>query len=360
MNTVIQLIKSSFRQLLRDKTAMFFTFAFPIVFMVIFGLIFSGSENYKADIGFAGDTGIPEIKAVEQAFKGVPAFVVSDGNLDELMAKLKRGDLAAVISVPEDTSISALSTEPVVIKIICDPSNTTTTQVVLPIAQQVIEQIDRQVSNRPSVISMEVQSIQAHNMRAIDYLVPGIIAMSLLSTGLFCAMPIIQQRAKKILKRWSVTPIQRSSIIYSQVIFRVVLALLQTAILIILASAVFGVNMLGNWFELAGIILLGTLMLISVGYVIASFVRTEEGAMPVIQLVQFPMMFLSGIFFPVSSMPAFMKPVLQAMPLSYLGDALRQVMVQGTPMHAISLDVAVIGGVLIVCMAISIRFFRWE
>ena len=359
MKTVIQLIKSSFRQLLRDKTALFFTFAFPVVFMVIFGLIFSGSENYKANIGFAGDENSPAVKAIEQGFKAVPNFVIKEGTVDDLTAQLKKGELSAVISVPDVADISAAA-GPMIIKVYCDPSDTNTMQVVLPIAQQVIGQIDQKISNHPAIIQMETQSIQAHQLRAIDYLVPGIIAMSLLSTGLFCAMPIIQQRAKKILKRWSVTPIQRSSIIYSQVIFRVVLALLQTAILIGLASAVFGVHMLGNWLELAGIIVLGTLMLISLGYVIASFVRTEEGAMPVIQLVQFPMMFLSGIFFPVSTMPAFMKPVLQAMPLSYLGDALRQVMVQGTPMHAIALDVAVIGGVLVVCMAVSIRFFRWE
>ncbi len=82
--------------------------------------------------------------------------------------------------------------------------------------------------------------------------------------------------------------------------------------------------------------------------------------MPVLQLVQFPMMFLSGIFFPLSMMPSFMKPVTSAMPLTYLGDALRQVMVNGTAFVPLSVDIAVLTGWLVACLAISARFFRWQ
>jgi ABC-2 type transport system permease protein len=197
-------------------------------------------------------------------------------------------------------------------------------------------------------------------MRSIDYLVPGIIAMSIMTTGLFCALPLIQQREKKILKRWGATPINRSSIIYSQVIFRLVLSVLQTALLVFIAYAIFHVQMNGNWGILLGVVMLGALVLISIGYLVASFVKTQEGAMPIIQLIQFPMMFLSGIFFPVDMLPNFMKPVVNAMPLSYLGDSLRQVMIQATPLHTMNLNVLVLGIWLAVCVTLSIKLFRWE
>jgi ABC-2 type transport system permease protein len=135
---------------------------------------------------------------------------------------------------------------------------------------------------------------------------------------------------------------------------------LQTALLVGIAYAVFDVQMLGNWGALLGIVGLGALCLISIGYLVASLVRTEESAMPILQLVQFPMMFLSGIFFPVEMLPAFMKPVVSAMPLTYLGDALRQIMVQSTPVNSMNTNIIVMSGILLVCMVLSIRLFKWE
>ena len=127
-----------------------------------------------------------------------------------------------------------------------------------------------------------------------------------------------------------------------------------------IASSIFGVQMLGSWLQLLGLVVLGAMCLVSIGYVIASLVRTEESAMPIIQLVQFPMMFLSGIFFPLEMLPKFMKPVVSIMPLTYLGDALRQVMIQRSPAHTMMIDIVVMGGILAVCLALSIRLFMWE
>ncbi|MDD5191265.1 MAG: ABC transporter permease [Dehalococcoidales bacterium] len=360
MKIFFELIKSNFRQLFRDKASLFFTFAFPIVFMVIFGLIWSGDNNFKANVGLVSKSSSLEAQAFSQAFHGIGAFKVEDGDLTVLLTKLKAGELRAVIVIPEDISAAGANGKTSDITLYYDPTNTTTAQVVLPVAAQVIEQVERMISRQPSVVQLTTQSIQSRQMRNIDYLVPGIVAMSLLSTGLFCAMPLIQQREKKILKRWSATPIHRSSIIYSQVIFRLVLGLAQTVLLIGIARLVFNVQMVGNWLQLAGFVCVGTLALISVGYVIASFVKTEEGAMPVIQLVQFPMMFLSGIFFPVEMMPGFMKPVIQAMPVTYLGDGLRQIMIEATPIHTMNINLLVLGGWLVVCLAVSVRYFRWE
>ena len=115
-----------------------------------------------------------------------------------------------------------------------------------------------------------------------------------------------------------------------------------------------------NWAMLAGFVVLGALTSVSMGYVIAAFLRTEEGAIPVIQLIFMPMMFLSGIFFPVEMMPGFMKPILTALPLTYLGDALRQIMAEATPLHAMATNTYVLTGWLVLCVALTIRFFRWE
>jgi ABC-2 type transport system permease protein len=135
--------------------------------------------------------------------------------------------------------------------------------------------------------------------------------------------------------------------------FRLLLALAQTGLLVFIASSMFKVQMLGSWSQLIGMVALGALCLISIGYLVASFIKTPEVAMPVLQLGQFQIMSLSGIFFPLDMMPSFMRPIQSAMPLTYLGDALRQIMVQGTPAHTLTLEAAVLGATMAVCLVLS-------
>ena len=146
----------------------------------------------------------------------------------------------------------------------------------------------------------------------------------------------------------------------SQVVYRLVLALVQTTIILVIAYFAFDIEVTGSWLLLIGLVLLGTLSFISLGYLAVSRAKTTEGAMPIIQILQFPMLFLSGIFFPVEFFPSFMKPVVNAIPVTYLGDALRQVMVDATPLHSMTTDFAVLGAWLVVCLALAIRFFKWE
>ena len=136
--------------------------------------------------------------------------------------------------------------------------------------------------------------------------------------------------------------------------------MVQTSIIIVVARLVFSVEVVGNWYMLFGLVILGTLTMVSIGYLAVSRARTVEGAMPIVQLIQFPMLFLSGIFFPVEFMPGFMRPLVAAMPITYLGDALRQTMVDATPLHPIPVDIAILAGWLVVSIVLTIRFFRWE
>lgn len=121
-----------------------------------------------------------------------------------------------------------------------------------------------------------------------------------------------------------------------------------------------GVEIVGNWLLILGFVALGALTFISLGYVIASFARTEEAANGMTSIVQFPLMFLSGIFFPLEIMPEWLRGVAAAMPLTYLGDALRQTMVGGSAYVPLPVDALVLAGWLGATLFISARFFRWQ
>jgi ABC-2 type transport system permease protein len=310
---------------------LFFTFAFPILFMLIFGLVFSGGEdvNFKLGLVYDGDGGAGGM--VVRSFEQIPIFDVSEGVLDDKLQELRDGDIRAVVVVPDDIEVNLEGADPADITVYYDPAHTSSAQVLLPVLRQVISEIDRQMTQR-----------------------------SVLFLGLFGGLPLVEWREKKILKRLGAAPLNRATVVGSQVTYRLMLSVVQAIIIIVIARFAFNVQMVGNWFFLLGVLLLGTVTFISIGYFAVSRARTVEGAMPIVQVVQFPMMFLSGIFFPVDMMPDFMRPIMDAIPLSYLGDAFRQIMVDATPIHSLPVNIIVLAAWLVVSMVLAIRLFSWE
>jgi ABC-2 type transport system permease protein len=360
MTAFNRLLVAGFKQFFRDRTAVFFTIAFPILFMVIFGLVFSGSEDFSYSIGIVDNSNSQVGEEISQALHHIPVFEVTDGQLDEKLEELNNGDLRAVVVIPADIDIKLNSGEPADLKLYYDPSQTTSSQIILSVLGETFNEINRQLTREPLLLQLSEEPVHAHDLRNIDYLVPGILAMSIMILGLFGSLTLVEWREKKVLKRFAATPLGRSTVVYSQVVYRLALALVQTAIIITLAYFAFDVQMVGSWFMLIGLVLLGTLAFVSLGYLAVSRSRTTEGAMPIVQILQFPMLFLSGIFFPVEFMPDFMRPIVEAIPVTYLGDALRQIMVDASPLHSLTTDIAVLTGWLLVCIVLSIRFFRWE
>jgi ABC-2 type transport system permease protein len=178
--------------------------------------------------------------------------------------------------------------------------------------------------------------------------------------GVFGAIPLAAQREKLIFKRLAATPLRRWSLVGGTVLMRLMIAAVQTVVIVAIGTLVFDVRVLGNPLLVAFIVALGALTFIAVGFVIGSFARTEEAANAIASVTQFPLMFLSGIFFPIEFMPDVLQPIAAVLPLTYLGDALRQVMVGGSPYVPLALGLAVLTGWLVVCMGIAARFFRWE
>jgi ABC-2 type transport system permease protein len=232
---------------------------------------------------------------------------------------------------------------------------------VLNIVGGVVNAADQQITRRPTLLTVQPQTITASSLRTIDYFLPGILAMSLMQLGLFATAPaLVQLREQQVLRRIGVTPLPRSILLASQVAFRLTIGLTQTLIIVGVGTAVFKVQVLGNGVLLAGLVLLGALMFVALGYFISGLAKTQESVTGITQLVNFPMMFLSGIFFPVAVMPAWIRPVVSILPLTYLGDALRQIMVGAPPDNPLLLDVGILAAWLVGCSVLAVRFFRWE
>jgi len=161
------------------------------------------------------------------------------------------------------------------------------------------------------------------------------------------------------MKRLAATPLRPSALIGSQILARLLLSLGQGVILLAVAIFVFKVQIIGSWMALLATTTLGALAMLAIGFVIGSFARTAEVADAISMLISFPMMFLGGSYFPTSSAPAFLAPLINVLPLSYLNDALRQIINNGASLASVQTDLLVLAGWLVAALLLSVRAFRW-
>lgn len=361
MKTFIQLYISNLKEFSRNRMAMFWTIAFPVFFMLLFGIIFSGDSDATFQIGVAVEDSGRIGSALAQAFDGVQAFQVAEGTRAELLEKLKHGDLSMVVIIPEGVSAEIQSGKTADIEVHYDPSNQTTAQIVLTIVEKVIAGFEQALVHQSTLFEIKPVTTTVSSLRTIDFLLPGILAMALMQLGIFAtAPPLVQLREQQVLRRFGATPLSRTVLLAAQVCLRITIGLTQAVLIILVGSLVFHVHIIGNWALLSGFVVLGAFVFVGLGYFISGLAKTQESVTGVSQLINFPMMFLSGLFFPVDTMPTWIRPVVNALPLTYLADALRQIMVGATPLHPLPTDLLVLAAWLAVCTVLAVRFFRWE
>lgn len=366
MRALRALSAANLRSFLRDRAALFWTLAFPILFVILFGTIFSGGGNPNYKVGWVDQDGTPASAEVRATFDKTGLLTLEDGTLEVEQDAMRQGTVDGIVVVPAglgaalDAAKAGGAPGSAHLVLYTDPTRTTTSATLSQVATAVTTGINLSLSGRPPVLAVQGQSLQTEQLTNVSYFVPSILAMALMQLGIFAAIPLVQQREKLILKRLSATPLPRWTLVASNIAVRLVLAALQTVLILAIGVGLFGVQLTGDWLRVVAVVGLGAVTFVSIGYVIASFARTEEAANGMTSIVQFPLMFLSGIFFPLEIMPSWLRSIATFMPLTYLGDALRQVMVGGTPFVPLGVDALVLGGWLVVCLGISARFFRWQ
>jgi len=365
MRGLIALTAANLRSFRRDRAALFWTFFFPVIFVVLFGAIFTGgSSDYS--LGWVDEDGTPPAAVLREAFVANAPVELTDGTLEESRERMSTGDLDAILVIPQGLAAAIEAAQggggegPVAVTIITDPSRSGTSQAVQQIATGLVMAANLQLSGATPILTVDLETLQTSRLNSVSFFVPSILAMALMQLGIFAAIPLVEQREKLILKRLNATPLPRWTLVGSNVIVRLLIAAAQTAIIVGIGVAALGVEIVGNWALIAGFVVLGALSFTAIGYVIASFARTEEAANGMTQIVQLPLMFLSGIFFPLEVMPEWLRGIATFLPLTYLGDALRQTMVGGTPFASLGVDALVLAGWLVVTLGISARFFRWQ
>lgn len=357
---------ANLRSFVRDRAALFWTLAFPVVFVIMFGTIFAGGGGSNYRLGWVDQDGSVPVVALRDAFVANAPVDLTDGTLEAARAAMQAGDLDGILVIPSGVGAAIGEAQAgghpasIAVTVITDPSRSSTAQAIQQIVTGLVMSANIGLTGAPPLLTIAPESLQTERISSVSFIVPSILAMALMQLGIFAAIPLVQQREKLILKRLNATPLPRWTLVASNVVVRLFIAALQTILILGIGIALLDVDIAGNWLMIAGFVTLGALTFTSIGYVIASFARTEEAANGMTSVVQFPLMFLSGIFFPLEIMPDWLRGVATFMPLTYLGDALRQTMVGGTPFMPLGVDALVLAAWLVVTLGISARFFRWQ
>ncbi|MFC4075341.1 ABC transporter permease [Salinithrix halophila] len=353
----------------RNKNTVIWSLFLPIFMMLALGTFMgNGGTQFSLTVAVADEDGSDASRDLTEELSKTAGVKVNRTDAPSGLASLKKGDADILVRLKKgmgealsraDADKGSSPTDAV--RLYLDKSNPTVSQVGTTVVGQAVDKLNKEaVGFRPAVTTQELD-VQTRPLRTIDFLVPGILSLMIMSNNLNgVAATIASWRERGILRRMQGTPLKSSTFIAGQITARVLLNTLQAVVVLLVAYFVYNVQVYGSWLLLLGMILLGTLTFMSIGFIIASLARTPESAAPIAGLISFPMIFVGGIFFPVRDLPGLLQPVVKAIPIGYLTDSLRGVMNEGATLVQLWLPTSVLAAWLIVAFLVATVTFRWD
>jgi ABC-type multidrug transport system permease subunit len=338
---VAELTRARVLEFLREPEAVFWVFAFPILMACALGLAFRSRGDEAVPVGVQQIAGAePLARALEESGR----FDVTLVDRDEVELALARADVQLVV-VPGMPPTYRY-----------DPTRTESRE-----ARQLADDILQRAAGRADAFEPRDEHTVAVGSRYIDWLLPGLLGMNIMGTGLWSVgFSIVNARTRKLLKRFVATPMKRGQYLLSHMLGRVVFLGLEVTALLLFGWFVFGVPLRGSLMAVLVLTLIGALTFGGIGLLVASRARTIEAVSGLMNVVMLPMWLLSGIFFASSNFPDLMQPLIRALPLTALNDALRAVMLEGRSLFTLGTEVGVLAGWGALTFAVALKIFRWQ
>jgi ABC-2 type transport system permease protein len=334
------LVTERLRSFLREPETVFWTFFFPALLAVVLGIAFRGprlSPPLAVVVEYKGAADVARALAADGA---VRVKVLPRGEAAE---KLRSGR-ADILVIPG---------RPVVFRY--DPAR----QESLLARAKVNEVLQRAAGGRDAVPVAD-EAVREPGGRYIDFLVPGLLGMNLMSGGLWgLGWAIVEMRKRKFLKLLLATPMRRRDFLLSHVLARLAFVPLEAVTLLVLARLLFGVTASGGFLDLAAVIVTGAVSFAGLGLLVASRARTMETVSGLINMATLPMILLSGVFFSTGRFPEVLQPLIRALPLTALNDALRAVMIEGASVPSLGPEFLILGLWGLASFGLALSLFRW-
>jgi ABC-2 type transport system permease protein len=367
-----KLFAASVKMLYRDRQSLFWALMFPIIFTVVFGL-FDFSQAPEIRIAVVAQERSPVSEAVASGLREVDSFDVTR-TTDVAVARrqLEDGEVDVVVSVPfislpqpgggSEEPGSPPVVSPSAITVFYNETNVDTNQFALGAIERIVDRMNLQMSGVTSPpLSVEAKGVAARSIEYYDFLLPGLVAMGVMNfsiTGM--AIAVARYREQRILKRILATPLRPFKFLSAQVLARLVLALVQAALIVAVGVFLFGANIYGNVVWIFVLATVANLIFLNIGFAVAGRSPNPDSAQGIASAVAIPMMFLSGVFFPTDTLPQIMQTVVRFLPLTPLIEALRKVSLEGLSIADTGPQLAMLGAWVVVSFALAAANFRFS
>ncbi len=359
MKTFIQLVRANVLMLARNRALVLSSLGLALISILVFGWLFGGSGQLKVDLGIVnGNDSAAATQMVTQLQQNAALSVHLGSQGGELDA-LKGGHRDAVLVLGSDYG-ATLAQGQARVNVYFNQSNLTTQAITRQAVQSIIDGINQGATGKTSLVTLVEQPVSVHNLRNIDFITPGQIGMMLMWANLAVGAVLVGWRQGGVAKRLAATPLRPTLVITSQMVARLVLSVTQAALLLGIAIWVFGVQVIGNWATLGVTVAIGSLSMMAIGFIVGSFARTQEVAQSINLVISFPMMFLGGSYFSTAGAPPALQPVINALPLTHLNDALRQIINNGASLATVQNDLLILLAWMVAGLLLATRAFRWN
>jgi ABC-type multidrug transport system permease subunit len=341
---LVQLTLVRVREFLREPEAVFWTFVFPVLMTAGLGIAFRSKPESAVKLAVLASA--PAAKQTAARLAGNRLLEVQTLDDSAAARALRTGKLALVIVPQSDSAIEYRYDD-------TRPEGVT--------ARRLADDALQRKAGRSDPLTVRDARIRAPGSRYIDFVVPGLLGMNLLGSGVWgIGFGIVDARRKRLLKRLIATPMPKAAYLASFLLSRLGFLVLEAGVLLLFAGLVFGVPLRGSLSALVLICLLSALAFGGLGLLVASRQRTIEGASGLMNLTMVPMWVFSGIFFSASRFPAVTQPFIQALPLTAVNNALRANMLEGATLAQVAPELAIISAWLLVTFAVALKIFRWQ
>ena len=341
---------------LRNKQYIVFSLILPLLILAIVGL--NDGDNDPIEIGIVNNSKSNLSQQFVDQLTSNKLFNIIQGSEGTLRNELVNGDLMIVLIIPSAMDDKVKSSN---IKLLVDKSQAQFIQTIEPILNQSLLSIEREITGRASMFNLVIEDVKSRTLSYIDFLLPGIMAFMLMNLSIAgSGFNVVEFRRRGILKRLFVTPIKPIDFVLSIVIARMVIVLGQLSIIFGFALAILDANIVGSVVSLYFVIMLSVLMFLTLGFSIGSLAKTQESVGVLATIFIYPQLVLSGIFFPIETLPEYIHPFAELLPLSLVADAMRSIANDGLELIDIYANFIGIGIWIVIGMLISTKLFVWK
>ena len=345
LNALKELTSARTKEFLREPEAVFWVFLFPVLLAVVLGFAFREKPPDRIPVGVISGPGAqPSPEQAILALSRSPALLPKAYSADEGREALRTGKISLLVEPGPPVVFHLDETRP-------DSR----------IARLAADDALQRAAGRADRLPVRDELVTEKGSRYIDFLIPGLLGMNLMGTGIWSlAFSITSARNRRVLKRLIATPMRRGDYLLSQILGRLVFLIPEIVLLAGFGWLAFDVPMRGSLLLFFFLCLLGTMSFCGLGLLIASRVRTIEGASGLANFVMMPMWLLSGVFFSNERFPDVVQPLIRALPLSALNEALRGIMNEGHGLADIAPQLAILTVWGLVSFAVALKIFRWK